>query len=140
MFEEYRSGSDSLSSSDNIQEVRNKWHSAEDVRNRKVRHSIMFIYSLYFFCSVEIFFYCPLKIKSNIFIEFKSDLIEIRFEPSRKRNQMRGLQQIRIAKHRPWFMCMLTTTHSPIMNCRNQNKASMLTSIKLFWKTNIFEW
>lgn len=36
MFEEYCSGSDSISSSDNVQEARNKWHSVEDVRNRKV--------------------------------------------------------------------------------------------------------
>lgn len=38
IFEEYRSGSDSFSSSggDNFGEVRTKWHSAEDVRNRKV--------------------------------------------------------------------------------------------------------
>ncbi|XP_031625019.1 voltage-dependent T-type calcium channel subunit alpha-1G isoform X2 [Contarinia nasturtii] len=38
MFEDYRSCSDSISSSDNFQEMRNKWHSAEDVRkSRKIR-------------------------------------------------------------------------------------------------------
>lgn len=36
MFEDYRSGSESMSSSENIQEIRNRWHSAEDVRNQKV--------------------------------------------------------------------------------------------------------
>lgn len=38
MLEDYRSGSDSFSSSDNFQEVHTKWHSAEDVRNRKVSY------------------------------------------------------------------------------------------------------
>ncbi|XP_055304336.1 voltage-dependent T-type calcium channel subunit alpha-1G [Sitodiplosis mosellana] len=37
MLEDYRSGTDSISSSDNCQESRNKWHSAEDVRSRKIR-------------------------------------------------------------------------------------------------------
>lgn len=42
MYEDYRSGSDSLSSSENFQEVRTKWHSAEDVRNRRVSYLIKF--------------------------------------------------------------------------------------------------
>lgn len=41
IYEDYRSGSDSFSSSDNLQEARTKWHSAEDVRNRKVSYSFL---------------------------------------------------------------------------------------------------
>lgn len=69
IYEDYRSGTDSLSSSDNFQEMRNKWHSAEDVRNRKVRHSIKFFNlfmhsivmdsSIYGFC---FFFWFKLKL------------------------------------------------------------------------------
>lgn len=40
IYEDYRSGSDSFSSSDNYQEIRGKWHSAEDVRNRRVSYLI----------------------------------------------------------------------------------------------------
>lgn len=42
MYDDYRSGSDSISSSDNIHEVRSKWHSAEDVRSRKVNYFKLF--------------------------------------------------------------------------------------------------
>ena len=46
IFEDYRSGSDSFSSSDNIQEVQTKWHSAEDVRNRKVSYFFLIKFML----------------------------------------------------------------------------------------------
>lgn len=37
MFEDYRSSSESNNSNDALQESRNRWHSAEDVRSRKHR-------------------------------------------------------------------------------------------------------
>lgn len=37
MFEDYRSSSESINSNDALQESRNRWHSAEDVRSRKHR-------------------------------------------------------------------------------------------------------
>lgn len=48
MFEDYRSGTDSISSSENYQDSRNKWHSAEDVRSRKVSQ-FNFLIKLNFF-------------------------------------------------------------------------------------------
>lgn len=40
IFEDYRSSSESINSNDALQENRNRWHSAEDVRSRKQRSSI----------------------------------------------------------------------------------------------------
>lgn len=42
MYDDYRSGSESISSSENFHEVRSKWHSAENVRSQKVNYSELF--------------------------------------------------------------------------------------------------
>lgn len=36
MYDDFKSGSDDTSTSESYHEIRNKWHSAEDIRNRKV--------------------------------------------------------------------------------------------------------